>query len=131
MTANMARNGDGGAVGGVSGGRVGQGSGEGAEGAGGPSTYTIRSVKDFLDVPLDRLDECLREFGLWLAIGHAYRGVFEGVELLNVPHETFIWVDDGKGEVSIRVSTPDGEEVYREVFTTAQGVVESEGRGGR
>lgn len=78
-------------------------------------TYTIRTPKDFLRVPEDRLPECLQEFGLWLAVGRACEGLLGDIPIANDPFETFVWIDDGKGEVTFTVSTS-GEEIHREVF---------------
>jgi hypothetical protein len=95
-------------------------------------TYRIREVRDFLDVPEDRLEECLREFGLWVALAREMRTLLDGVPILNDPTAVFGWVDDGKGELTVTVSTPDGQEVHREVFSglpTTPAQISREGEG--
>src|SRR5574343_965379 len=54
-------------------------------------TFTIRSIRDLLDVPVDRLPVCLMELEHWLAQVRSY-GVLHGVPASIGP---FIWHDDG------------------------------------
>lgn len=58
-----------------------------------PLTYEIRSVHDFLTVPIDRLVDCLHEFPVWLATMAAIRATMG--DLVKLP-QAFIWIDDGK-----------------------------------
>lgn len=68
--------------------------------------YKIRTVADFLSVPLSRRRACLREFRLWLDI-HA-----DVLTLLTPPDHpnsvttknVFIWTDDHQRYVQIRLT---------------------------
>lgn len=78
------------------------------------NTYELASIKDIFDrVPSDRIQDCCRELGLMLAQAKVmqenavgFLGLL-GVEasddaLVRIP-DTFRWVDDGKGDVTIKV----------------------------
>ena len=73
------------------------------------ASYRIERVADFFAVPEDRLDDCLRDFKLYLLaarpmcdlinevgkeMGHAANVVRLG--------ETFTWMDDGKHDMHVR-----------------------------
>ncbi len=74
----------------------------------GGETYTIRSVVDFLTVPEDRRDTCLREFAVWLSLLENGR-ILLGEEHVKFP-DAFGWIDDGLHEAVLAVETPDGEQ---------------------
>jgi hypothetical protein len=59
-----------------------------------PKTYRIKAATDFLQVPPDRREVALKEFGAWLQMLDALAG------LVHTP-EAFVWVDDGLGEARV------------------------------
>lgn len=69
------------------------------------SEYEIRTLEDFLKVPADRLPECLRDFGDWLALARRKGEVDKilteavGVET-DLAMDFFHWIDDGQRGVS-------------------------------
>jgi hypothetical protein len=64
------------------------------------NTYSIKTVHDFAKVPEDRLDECLHEFKMWLALMAFANSLVEecGEDAsLQIQHpQSFDWIDDGK-----------------------------------
>jgi hypothetical protein len=64
-----------------------------------PKTYRIAKVTDFLDVPMDRLRDCLEEFVIWLSMFHAARMALGGA-IKGIP-ESYDWIDDGKAEMRL------------------------------
>jgi len=76
-------------------------------------TYELATIKDIFDkVPPDRIRDCMHELGVLLSQAAATRDLFmavaegaglnpEGV-IPKLP-EFFTWVDDGKGDLSLRV----------------------------
>lgn len=71
-------------------------------------TYKIRTIQDFLLVPADRLEECLREFAIMLGMARVATGLL-GWEL----GDTFTWIDDNAGTATMRIRT--GDEVVGKV----------------
>lgn len=59
-------------------------------------TFTIRAVRDFLKVPIDRRTQCLTELLGWLAFVELER-------LKTAPADIgpFIWTDDGAGGIRV------------------------------
>lgn len=82
-------------------------------------TYKIKSITDLLAVPEDRLAECLRELPAWLAALRAFHALHQqlGRQAFKLP-DTYEWIDDGKGELTIR-GTAGGKEYVREVHPIA------------
>lgn len=77
--------------------------------------YEIGSIHDFLDIPEDRLDVCLRDFKEWVVMG---RSISELIKLSDGKADItqilprLIWIDDGVvglSEISIRVAAKTGE----------------------
>ena len=67
--------------------------------------YEIRSVRDFLAVPEDKIKACLDEFATAIALG---RVLAVGVETATgkPPHDPFscfTWIDDGKLNLNIKL----------------------------
>lgn len=54
-------------------------------------TFTIRTIRDLLDVPVDRLPVCLAELEGWIAQVRAY-GLTHGLPASIGP---YLWHDDG------------------------------------
>jgi uncharacterized membrane protein len=75
--------------------------------------YEIRTVEDFLAVPADKRDECLRDFKTWMEIksktGEIEAELSEGLGVpVAIRHNVFTWLDDGIAGVSqIRITTGD------------------------
>ena len=73
--------------------------------------YEIRTVRDFLAVPEDRIAECLREFAIVLEMARAGIGLMDAVsDEVTKPgairwqlDETFTWIDDGLGTAHLRI----------------------------
>ena len=70
------------------------------------NTYVLRTVLDFAQVPPERRDICLEEFGVFLALNDAVTAIAESngvtpedMGLLN----QFTWIDDGKRDMTVRV----------------------------
>ncbi len=59
--------------------------------------YRIEHVRDFLTVPPERLDACLSEFKVFLALT---RTVPTSLFKVNA----FEWIDDGKTNVDIKIT---------------------------
>ena len=73
------------------------------------TVYEIRTVKDFLTIPVEKRKSALDDFGLWLGMNDAIAELCAG-GLLKVG-DSFKWIDDGKigcSEVNIKLSF-DGE----------------------
>lgn len=69
--------------------------------------YEIIHVADFLKVPEDRLDACLKEFKTFVEISRAHSELIEAVtETLGIEAksevQSFTWVDDDEGKVTIQ-----------------------------
>lgn len=66
--------------------------------------YKIETVADFLKVPEDRLDDCLKEFAAWVVISKSMIGFSDscgaGLEVIG-----FTWVDDGKNDITVNIHT--------------------------
>lgn len=60
-------------------------------------TYEINKVADFASVPADRLNLYLTEFQAWVGMHRV------AVQMLGdrIKDATFVWIDDGKTELSI------------------------------
>ena len=61
-------------------------------------TYPINTIHDFATVPEDRLDDCLRDFRLFLRM---MRPLSDLLGTQFVP--AFTWVDDGEKNVRITI----------------------------
>lgn len=91
----------------------------------GPRRYEIRTVADFMAIPIEKLDDCLHDFDTWLGIQHFAREVGPKLsaefKMRDVPGECgpdrFIWIDDGKHVATISVLTPDGKVESVEIDT--------------
>lgn len=65
--------------------------------------YTIKTLRDFTQVPVDRRADCLAEFLTFLSIVDLWGVVTEGV---CDSESHFEWIDDEKKNVEIAVETP-------------------------
>lgn len=65
------------------------------------SEYRIRTVGDFMAVPEDCRDVCLREFAVWLSIGETAKKLLTGIPA-KWP-TTFVWIDDGLHTATVSV----------------------------
>ena len=70
--------------------------------------YEIININDFLKVPEDRVDACLKEFRTFIALMRAHGdltkslGEFIGVDA-GIECKRFVWVDDDLGNVEINM----------------------------
>jgi hypothetical protein len=76
-------------------------------------TYKITKVADFLKVPPDRRDACLKAFAEFLPmaqdmldVANTFADLLGADKSLNAI-EGFTWIDDGKDEVTIRLRPSD------------------------
>ena len=68
--------------------------------------YTIENLADFLKVPDDRIEDCLKDFAIWIGTKRRFEaesvplleklGIKKGVMFL----DKFVWKDDGIAGVS-------------------------------
>lgn len=70
-----------------------------------PPRYELRSVHDFLIIPKERRDVCVREFIAWCDVVEASIVAFLPIKV-EAP-DAFVWIDDGKHEVTIGVRAGD------------------------
>lgn len=78
-------------------------------------TYAIRTVADFLLVPEDRLDECLREFRICVQMARASMDLLNatarGMDIKDLPEgdlfafTVFRWIDDDAGNITVNIGT--------------------------
>ena len=74
----------------------------------------MRTVEDFLKVPIDKIDHCLEDFKSWLMVYHSaeamaqYRVKQMGITLPELQKvfksDHFVWIDDGKHDATITIS---------------------------
>ncbi len=88
-----------------------------------PKAYEIRSVRDLLAIPDDKLEACLVDLAAWARIMRlAQEGGEAGVcvRVMDLPGkcslDRFVWIDDGKHEA--------GFEFYVGAEQVAAGTVE-------
>lgn len=72
-----------------------------------PKTYTLATVKDFLQIPADRRAVALAEFGEWLRIHEALAPLIETGFVQ--PPDVMEWVDDDLGETRVTFGDSDGK----------------------
>lgn len=76
-------------------------------------TYELATIKDIFDkVPTDRIRDCVHELGVLISQAAATRDLFMAIAeesglnpqgvIPKLP-EFFTWIDDGKGDLSLRV----------------------------
>lgn len=84
--------------------------------------YKIRSMTDFLSVPLDRIEECLKDFAVYLQMLRTAQQVEAQIHNdLGLPPESvridagcFHWIDDGiRGISGLGFLTNDGKLIGR------------------
>ena len=56
--------------------------------------YKIKSLKDLLSIPVDRIDDCLDELKDGLKLMHSQVAAFE-ISVTDVVFDNFTWKDDG------------------------------------
>ena len=92
-----------------------------------PISYQLATIKDIFDkVPSDRIRDCMEELGVLLSQAAATRDLFVAcAEEIGLPLESaqpklpeyFTWVDDGKGDLSLRVVTNAADGTEAPVFS--------------
>ena len=92
-----------------------------------PAQYEIKSLSDFLNVPAEKLPECLGDFEQWVALRRSMAGGFKLLEPLfgdlSVAVEmkdAFIWLDDGLSGFS-QINIVCGEEQIGTLSLTPEG----------
>ena len=61
--------------------------------------YHIRNLKDFVNVPKDRIGKCLQEFETSL---EAVRAAIKMTSFDAVKYPEFVWIDDGKKNIKLK-----------------------------
>lgn len=74
-----------------------------------PPRYKIDHINDFLCVPPDRLEACLKEFAVFLAMTGEIKQLIAGLpaEMVTddmVRAQSFVWIDDGENNVTLHLS---------------------------
>ena len=92
-----------------------------------PAQYEIKSLSDFLNVPAEKLPECLGDFEQWVAL---HRSMADGFKLLEPlfgdlsaaveMKDVFIWLDDGLSGFS-QINIVCGEEQIGTLSLTTEG----------
>lgn len=92
-----------------------------------PAKYEIKSLSDFLNIPAEKLPECLGDFEQWVALR---RSMAEGFKLLEPlfgdlsvaveMKDAFIWLDDGLSGFS-QINIVCGEEQIGTLSLTPEG----------
>jgi hypothetical protein len=59
-------------------------------------TYRIKTVGEFLELSAEQRASALEEFANWLNVLSALKEFVQ-------PDPTFIWIDDGKREITVRL----------------------------
>ena len=83
-----------------------------------PKTYHIASVLDFLHVPADQRETCLKEFSVWLGLIEDAKVIIGGVTEAKPP-ECFGWIDDDLHHAAVIVW--DGKESTTLISGTMKG----------
>ena len=78
-----------------------------------PKTYTINNIQDFLQVPPDRMSECLLDFAQFMHTAGELKKLADSLlDAAGIKDEkpivfgAFTWIDDGKrgGKITLKVS---------------------------
>lgn len=92
-----------------------------------PAQYEIKSLSDFLNIPAEKLPECLGDFEQWVALRRSMADGFKLLEPLfgdlSVAVEmkdAFIWLDDGLSGFS-QINIVCGEEQIGTLNLTPEG----------
>ena len=63
----------------------------------------IRTVADFVAIPAEKIEHCLKDFALWLSFREAWKATIGEIEGVSMPEDKFIWIDDGKHDAHISI----------------------------
>jgi hypothetical protein len=75
-----------------------------------PIRYEIKEVKDFLNIPEDRVDAALDEFRDWVKVSRNIESMLISDSMKAIIKlEAFVWIDDGKKEVKLVVDLIDDQ----------------------
>jgi hypothetical protein len=66
--------------------------------------YELKVFNDFLKVPVDRLPKCLEEFGEAVLMAAMANELAHGMDQPSVEFRGMTWNDDGKDELTIKIS---------------------------
>lgn len=76
-----------------------------------PKRYTIERITDIFEIPEDRFKDFLTDFESYYRIGLPMADLIKvaaeagGIEVEVLPMK-MVWVDDGKHDVTLKISTP-------------------------
>lgn len=68
-------------------------------------SYQLRTVKDFTDIPLGRLADCMQDFIAWLIVSHIGRELKHWLE--HRDSMCFTWIDDGEHNATVKITVLD------------------------
>jgi hypothetical protein len=76
-------------------------------------TYEIKEVRDFSKIPIERMSDCLEEFAQWIALLKTFELLADTLpadqrEAMALQSAQFVWIDDDRKDITIRVSSEDG-----------------------
>lgn len=76
-------------------------------------TYAIRTVADFLAVPRDRLDLCIRDFREWIRMADAlaFANDVIGAPIMKMNADVFQWINDDKRQAYVIIRDGNGDEI--------------------
>lgn len=94
------------------------------------TTYQISTLKDIFELPtFGQMNECLKELSAIMISARAMNDLMIGIvaskgetveKAIEWP-ETLEWIDDGKGDIGIKLVAPSGEIVADVNFGRADG----------
>ena len=67
-----------------------------------PKEYEIKTLLDFAKIPDDKVKDCLKDFEQWI-----YLCKLANETTIFLPVEEFIWIDDDKNNMTIRIINPE------------------------
>ena len=68
-----------------------------------PKEYEIKTLLDFAKIPDDKVKDCLKDFEQWI-----YLCKLAKETTIFLPVEEFIWIDDDKNNMTIRIINQEG-----------------------
>lgn len=80
--------------------------------------YRIETVADFLNVPEDRIEDCLKEFADFIELSRAMlQAASFMAQIMGIEDKSkigaYTWIDDGKKEKTVRFQSPSEDNQQR------------------